>query len=416
MKLERAIGLAIPVLLVCAAIAAAADDPLRLPIGDPSRRDKTVPLVLDAITETASGASLKPGDLPARLAAVRILFVGEAHVSVESHAVELAVIRELARASRRVSVGLEMYPAEAQPALNDWTAGKLTEAEFLERSGWMKHWSYNWDYYRAIFVFARDNGIRLFGANVPPELVSTVGRKGLDALEPAQRALLPQRVDWENAEFKRLFRSSFDEDEFHGALPDAMLNRMVQAQAAWDAAFGWNAVKAAQASEDPKAIVVVLLGQGHVAYGLGAERQAKLWYQGKTATLVSVAISDTEKGRCSIESVQASLADYVWGIPEEEDPRYPTPGFATRWVEKDGQPEVIQVDKKSSASRAGLKVGDRLLEVDGRPTADREAIRTAFADKRWGDGVRLTVRRGEENVPLDVPLRRERPAPCKPKS
>src|SRR5262249_43401799 len=83
---------------------------------------------------------------------------------------ELAVIRELWRAGRRVSVGLEMYPAEAQPALNDWTAGKLSEAEFLERSGWMKHWSYNWDYYRGIFVFARDNGIRLFGVNVAPEL------------------------------------------------------------------------------------------------------------------------------------------------------------------------------------------------------------------------------------------------------
>src|SRR5262245_29394909 len=135
MTLSRAIGLAISALLLGAPGASAADDPLRLPIGDPARREKTAPLLLDAITETSSGASLKPSDLPARLAAVRILFVGEAHVSVESHAVELAVIRELARAGRRVSVGLEMYPAEAQLALNDWTAGKLTETEFLERSG-----------------------------------------------------------------------------------------------------------------------------------------------------------------------------------------------------------------------------------------------------------------------------------------
>ncbi|HKF44505.1 MAG TPA: ChaN family lipoprotein [Thermoanaerobaculia bacterium] len=407
--------IALFVLLLRSAPAAAADDPLRLTIGDPSRRDKTAPLVLDGITETATGALLKPSDLPSRLSAVRILFVGEEHVSVESHAVELAVLRELSRAGRRVSVGLEMFPVDAGPALADWTAGRLTEAEFLEKSGWMKHWSYNWDYYRGIFVFARDNRIPLFGVNVPPELVSTVGRKGLDALEPAQRALLPERVDWDNAESKRLFQASFDEDEFHGALPEAMLNRMVQAQATWDAAFGWNAVRAAKASDDPKSIVVVLLGQGHVAYGLGAERQAKLWFSGKTATLVPAAISDTEKGRCAIESVQASLADYVWGIPEEEDPRYPTPGFATRRVENDGQPEVIQVDKKSSAARAGLKVGDRLLEVDGRPTADREAIRNAFADKRWGDGLRLTVRRGDEKMPLDVVLRRERPSPCKPK-
>jgi uncharacterized iron-regulated protein len=405
-------------LLAAAALAAGppADDILRLPIGDPARREKTALLVLDAIIETASGATWKPSDLPARLSGVQILFVGEAHVAVESHAVELSVIRELARAGRKVSVGLEMFPAQAQPALDEWCAGKMSEADFIERSGWFKHWSYNWNYYREIFVFARDNGIRLFGVNVPPEVASTVGRKGLDALEPAQKAQLPPRIDWDNADLKRLFKASFDEDEFHGGLSEDMLGRMVQAQATWDAAFGWNAVRAAKAAADSKAIVVVLLGEGHVYYGLGAERQARLWFDGKTATLVPVAISNQEKGRCAIESVQASLADFVWGVAEEDSPRYPTPGFATRWVQADNEPAVIQVDKESAAEKAGLKTGDRLLELDGKPASDREAIHRAFAQKRWGDGARLSIRRGAETLTLDLVFRRERPEPCKPKS
>jgi uncharacterized iron-regulated protein len=408
--------------LVTAALAAiavparGADDLLRLPIGDPARSDKTAPLVLDAITDTASGAALTPSDLQARLSSARILFVGEAHVAIESHAVELAVIRELVRAGRKVSVGLEMYPVSAQGALDDWTSGRVSEADFLEKSGWFRHWSYNWNYYRDIFVFAKENGVRLFGANVPPEVVSAVGRKGLDSLEPAQRGLLPERVDWDNADFKRLFKASFDEDEFHGGMTDDMLNRMVQAQATWDAAFGWSAVRAAKASDDPKAIVVMLLGEGHVYYGLGAERQARLWFNGRTATLVPVAISDHDKGKCSIEAVQASLADFVWGVPEEDATRYPTPGFATRFVQTDGQISIIQVDKKSAAARAGLKVGDRLLEIDGRPVAGREGIHRAFAEKRWGDSAKLTVRRGSDNLTLDLLLRRERPEPCKPKS
>jgi uncharacterized iron-regulated protein len=402
--------------VVAAAASAATEDILRLPIGDPARREKTVPLVLDAITETSTGAALKPSHLPGRLANVRILFVGEGHVSPESHAVELAVLRELAGAGRRVTVALEMFPAEAQPALDDWTAGKLPEADFVERSGWARHWSYNWNYYREIFLFARDHRMKLVAANVPPELVSTVGRKGFDALEPAQRALLPPRVDWDDADAKRLFRASFDEEEFHGAMPAAMLDRMIQAQATWDAAFGWAAAKAAKADPDPKAIVVVIAGEGHVLYGLGAERQARLWFDGKTASLVPVSISDREKGKCDIRVVQASIADFVWGIPEEEDPPYPLPGFSTRWIQADNVPEVIQVEKKSSAARAGLKVGDRLLEIDGRPAADREAIHRAFATKRWGDGVRLKVKRGGETVPLDFALRRERPEPCKAKS
>jgi len=403
-------------LLVASALSAATEDILRLPIGDPARREKTVPLVLDAITESATGAALRPSDLPARLAGVRILFVGEGHVSAESHAVELAVLRELANSGRRVTVALEMYPAEAQPALDDWTAGKLSEADFVERSGWARHWSYNWNYYREIFLLARDRHMKLLGANVPPELVSTVGRKGLDALEPAQRALLPGSVDWDNAEAKRLFRASFDQEEFHGGMPDAMLERMVQAQATWDAAFGWTAAKAAKADPDPKSIVVVIAGEGHVLYGMGAERQARLWFDGKTASLVPISISDREKGKCDIRVVQASLADFVWGIPEEEDPPYPLPGFSTRWIQTDNVPEVIQVEKKSSAARAGLKVGDRILEIDGNSAADREAIHRAFATKRWGDGVRIKVKRGAETIPLDFALRRERPEPCKAKS
>ena len=414
--MKRLAGAALAIGIAAGLCAAAPEDILRLPIGDASRRDKTVPLVLDAITETSTGATVRPSELPPRLAAVRILFVGEGHVSPESHAVELAVLRALAEAGRRVTLALEMYPAEAQPALDDWTAGKLSEPDFVERSGWARHWSYNWNYYREIFLFARDRRIRLLAANVPPELVSTVGRKGLEALEPAQRALLPPRVDWDNADAKRLFRASFDEEEFHGGMPDAMLDRMLQAQATWDAAFGWTAAKTAKAESDPKAIVVVIAGEGHVLYGMGAERQARLWFEGKTASLVPVSISDREKGRCDIRVVQASLADFVWGIPEEDDPPYPLPGFSTRWIQTDNVPEVIQVEKKSSAARAGLKVGDRLLEIDGSTASDREAIHRAFASRRWGDGVRLKVRRSAETLSLDFALRRERPEPCKPKS
>jgi len=409
-------GVSAALLLACAVSCVAGEDILRLPIGDPARRDKIVPLVLDAVTDTATGAALKPSELPRRLAAVRILFVGEAHVAVESHAVELAVVRELVRAGRRVSVGLEMYPAAAQPALDDWTAGKTSEADFVEKSGWFRHWGYDFGYYREIFVFARDNGVRLFGANVPPELVSSVGRKSLDALDASQKALLPPRIDWDNADLRRLFKASFDEDEFHGNLSDEMLGRMVQAQATWDAAFGWNAVRAAKAAEDPKSIVVVLVGHGHVFYGLGAERQARLWFDGRTASLVPIAISDHDKGQCEIRTIQASLADFVWGVPEEDATLYPTPGFATRFVEASKEPAVINVDKKSPAERAGLKVGDRVVAIDGHPAGDREGIHRAFAGKRWGDSAMLTVRRGSETLSLDLQLRRERPEPCKPKS
>ena len=42
--------------------------------------------------------------------------------------------------------------------------------------------------------------------------------------------------------------------------------------------MAWNAVKALERlGDDPNAAVVVLVGSGHVAYGLGIERQARTY-------------------------------------------------------------------------------------------------------------------------------------------
>ena len=59
-------------------------------------------------------------------------------------------------------------------------------------------------------------------------------------------------------------------------MPDAMFQGMFRAQCTWDAAMGWNALQALKKHGGEKAIMVVLIGSGHVAYGLGAERQVKL--------------------------------------------------------------------------------------------------------------------------------------------
>ena len=113
----------------------------------------------------------------------------------------------------------------------------------------------------------------MFGVNVPREVVQTARTKGLEALTPEQRALLPERVDTENAEHQRLFRAFFGEaDSLHGSMPDAMFQGMFRAQCTWDAAMGWNALQALKKHGGEKAIMVVLVGLG--ARGLRARGRA----------------------------------------------------------------------------------------------------------------------------------------------
>ena len=405
--------LATAVLLTCALPALRADDrALNLPIGDPARKDRQAALVLDGITDAARNDTLTPPELAARLDGVKLLFVGESHTDVEFHKVQLRVLQELHKRGRQVLVGLEMYPVPEQQWLDRWHSDEaLTEEGFLAESHWYKNWGYHWNYYRDIFVFARASGIRMFGVNLPRAAVQTIRMKGFDALPPDQRALLPERVDLENAEHQKLFRAFFgSEDALHGNMPDPMFQGMFRAQCGWDAAMGWNAVQALKKHGGEKAIMVVLIGSGHVAYGLGAERQVKPWFDGKTASVIPIPIAE-EAGAALVEKVQASYADFVWGLPPATDPLYPSVGISTPEQKSGERYKVIMVAKESPAEAAGFKTGDELVSMDGTPYADKETVNRLMSEKRWGDAVVYELMREGQKQTLTAYLRRRPPEP-----
>jgi uncharacterized iron-regulated protein len=398
-------------LLTCATPAPRADDrALDLPIGDPARRDREAAVVLDAITDAAKGDTLTPPELAARLDGVKLLFVGESHTDIEFHKVQLRIVQELRRRGRQVLVGLEMYPVPEQQWLDRWHSDEtLTEEGFLAESHWYKNWGYHWNYYRDIFLFARANGIPMFGVNLPRAAVQTIRMKGFDALPPDQRALLPERVEVENVEHQRLFRAFFGaEDSLHGNMPDAMFQGMFRAQCGWDAAMGWNAVQALRKHGGEKAIMVVLIGSGHVAYGLGAERQVKPWFDGKTASVIPIPIADDEH-EAPLTKVRASYADFVWGLPRSTDPLYPSLGISTPEQKSGERYKVIMVAKGSPASAAGFKLGDELVSMDGVPYTDKETTNRLMSEKRWGDAVVYKVMRDGQELTLTAYLRRQPP-------
>src|SRR6185369_15515563 len=243
-------------LAVVATVAAAEEDrTLHLALGDPARKDGEAPLGLDAVTDTRTGDLLTPADLPARLAhleGVRLVLVGESHTNADFHLAQLRVIQELQRAGREVLIGLEMYPETEQRWLDAWRDGSLTEDGFLRLSHWYKNWGYNWAYYRDIFLFARDHGLRMIALNAPREIVSAVGKKGLAGLTPDERASIAPRIDTTSAEHRTLINAFFGAgDPLHSGMPQEQLDRMYAAQCTWDATMGHNAVKALREHPGP---------------------------------------------------------------------------------------------------------------------------------------------------------------------
>jgi uncharacterized iron-regulated protein len=389
------------------------EDILRLPIGDPARRGKEVQLVLDGVTDTATGRVITPAMLPAALAAARVLFVGESHTAMESHRVELRVVEELVRSGRHVFIGLEMYPYTEQKSLDQWSAGQLDEKAFLETSRWYKNWGYHWSYYRDIFLYAQKNHLRMFAVNTPREVVAAVRKKGFEGLTDEEKAHIPAKIEADNAEHLRLFKASFDSDSFHTAgMSEDDWKRMLAAQCTWDATMGYNAVQALEKQGDPTAIMVVFIGAGHVQYGLGAERQARSVFRGKMASLIPVPVSDEKRG--PVTAVNAAYANFIWGIAAEADPLYPSLGVSTRAGEGDGPLQVIDVEKDSPGAKAGVAVRDVLVSLDGVPVKDRETLSRLMAEKNWGDATKLVVRRDGKDAALTVLFRREPRAPATP--
>ncbi len=395
----------LPLVLLFASILHAEDRSLHLAIGDPARKDKEIPLVLDGVTDTRRGGVVTPAEMAKRLAGSRLVLVGESHTDMDFHRAQLRVIEELVHAGRPVFLGLEMYPYTEQRYLDQWVDGLLTEEGFLKLSRWYENWGYNWNYYRGIFIFARDHRVRMFAVNAPRDVVAAVRKKGFQNLTPEEAAHIPTRIDTSSPDHRALFKSHFDADDpLHSGMTEEQWDSMISAQATWDATMAHNAVKALQEHGTPETVMVVLAGSGHVAYGVGIARQARSYFQGDIATVIPVNVRQLDG--TEVKAVQASYADFLWGVPAEAAPLYPSLGLSTTPVEGEKALKVIFVSEKTPAEKSGFKAGDVLLTMDGAPLPDKEALNRLVAGRSWGDESVFTVRRGTETVMLRVAFRR----------
>jgi serine protease Do len=88
-------------------------------------------------------------------------------------------------------------------------------------------------------------------------------------------------------------------------------------------------------------------------------------------------------------------------------------GFIVREPDRGGEvrregatsPAITSVLPGSPAAKAGLEVGDVILQVEERPVVSREAARDALADASPDRPLRLTVRRGERHLSVTVEVR-----------
>lgn len=153
------------------------------------------------IINTKTGAPVSFEELIADLNRAKVIYIGEQHTDSAHHKIQLQVIKGLINAHPELAVGMEAFDGSYQKILDMWSAGRLDEKEFLERTHWYANWKFNFGLYKDILAFIKGKHISLIGLNIPSHIPSKIAVGGIENLSGDEKKYLPKRIDTTRSTF-----------------------------------------------------------------------------------------------------------------------------------------------------------------------------------------------------------------------
>lgn len=320
-----------------------------------------------------------------KLARKKIVYVGEEHDKFSHHQVQLELLRGLHAQSPKIAVGMEMFPKPSQPALDDFVAGKIDERTFLKRAEYFKHWDMDYHLYKPILDFARAQRLPVVALNLPREIVNQVAGGGLDSLPQEKRREISSDLDFSDQEYRGRLKEIFSA---HPEPQEKKFEFFYQAQVLWDETMAEAVDRFLK--DHPDYRMVVLAGAGHLRHGSGIPKRA-LRRNGYDYAIV---LSDGE--------VESGVADFVVFPEPSKAPAAPKLGLSLD--SRDQRLRVTSFAKESVSEKAGLKIDDLLISLDGERVSVIEDVRIALFYKQSGETIKVKVQRGSEEPEFDVKL------------
>jgi len=324
--------------------------------------------------------ALDPAAMLSQTAGPGIVLLGESHTSKEDHLWQAQALAGLYAHHPQIIIGFEAFPREVQPILDDWSKGKLSEEDFLKTVNWNEVWGYDADLYMPLFNFVRQNRLPMKALNVDRTLVSRVGREGWDAIAVDDREGLGDPAD-ASADYREALAKVYAAKaarshempvgeaasaagktlpSLEAILEDPGFNRFVEAQLTWDRAMA--EALATAAGEEPEALVVGILGRGHVEHGFGVAHQLADLGAARVSSFLPV------RTGAACDSLEATVADAVYLVDERQDdraaPERPRLGVFIETA-NDGGVRLIEIVDGSIAAATELSAGDIIVEAAG---------------------------------------------------
>jgi len=402
-------------LMLIFSVAAAATELDMLPLGDADLAYELGSANAGSIYASAAGADIEMDELIGRFAEADVVLLGEEHTAMDQKLLHAAIVDGMAATGRPVVLAMEFFERSDNAVLDRWVRGEIDDRELLEETGWYDRGGYRWEYYQPVMNVARDRGMTIVGANVSRDIPRAVNRGGLAGLSEEQRLEVGEVATDGSPQHRYLIARYFGDTV--AMLPPGWFENMYAAQCLWDVVMA----RSVLAEVSDGATVVLVVGSGHIAYGLGIprrlddERVASGLSPLKIATFCPATApapdpsgeptghpmgGGPDEGESPPPPAQfaRSIADYVGVFPDRGGVEaFPTVGLRLK-ADDDDRPVVSMVWPDTLAKEVGFSSGDRILDVNGSVPEDLSDLRFLLAEIEWGQRLGLRVERGEEII------------------
>ena len=366
------------------------------------------------IVHVATGEKITFAQLTDSLDGERIVYVGEAHSNKESHELELQVLKEFyKRNGGNIAVGMEMFKMPNQDVLDKWTGGEISEKDLLFLTDWDSEWGYDYNHYKGIMDFIRDNKVPVVALNIKREFQKKISKNGIEGLSEEERETLPE-IDttdvYHRRYLERIMKGHGDTD-----MSEAF-ERFYLIQCVWEDVMAESISKYLSSPEGKERKLLVFIGGGHIIYHFGVPKRVYRRNHLPYLTITTYELRDLkpeDDHPLFASDIPLQPADYV-KVVELAKSKAPKVMLGviirnlkeeTEEQDKEEQKHKVVIDsvrEDSPAGKAGLKDGDIILSMDDENVDKVFDVIYHVRQKKAGDTCLIEILRGEEKMPVEV--------------
>lgn len=294
-----------------------------------------------------SGKLVSWDDLLRAAAWADVIFVGEEHDDAVGHAVQRAIMEDIASRYPHAALSMEMLERDEQHIVDDYLDGiidakalaSLTNSEKWAGEGIWENW------YQPIIDASKNHGGTVIAANAPRRYVQLARKEGYERVRalPSERR---QYVEFPKGSIDSPYRNRFValmSDMSHGeesaanphVVSNPMIDGMFRSQIMWDATMAGSVAKALSHGASK---VVHIAGRFHIGFTGGTVLELRKRKPGaRVLTIVmgregSLELDEADRGLADIviytgarpiepeETVEEEAAPTAESSPESADP------------------------------------------------------------------------------------------------